>query len=332
MSRSTIAGEEIRLKARFKDDLGDGAMASGVWLHIFQPGVPVTVDGSTSYYTTSNEYEYLGEGIFQYGFTPPTSGPEGAWTDIWSGILNGQLISGEFTFDVYGGGEVVELGNQLFVNNLVEVTLSSGIMASDGSYLSEGYTFEFLTTTSPTYTSIRKVKLEAGGFISALPDLTLQMAILEASLEADQLDFTSQNSNASKNTALYEHARREWTTCKVALGLIDNLTTHGLKSKTLGDLHVEYDTNAVFKTMQRIIDCLSKWEPQIMAGGYAKEAQQPVGVIKGEYDIERPHTGRLWEPMDSSYSDPLPAANTEGKRTIYHQRYKNLYKNKKRFW
>jgi hypothetical protein len=332
LSRETIAGQEIKLRARFKDDLGEGAQASGVWLHIFQPSVPVTVNGSTAYFTTSDEHEYLGEGIYQYGFTPPGHVPEGTWTDVWSGILNSQLVSGEFTFDVYGGGEAVEVGDQLGVNNIVEVTLTSGIMATDGTYLTDGYSFEFLTTTSPAYTNIRKIKLEAGGYLNELPDLTIQIAILEASLEVDQLDFTAQNSTASKNTALYQHARREWTTCKTSLGLIDNLTTHGLKVKTLGDLHVEYDTNAVFKTIQRIISCLEKWEPQIIAGGYAKVAQQPRGVIKGEKDPERPQTGRLWEPIDSSYSDPFPAANTEKKITSSHQRYRNVYKNKKRYW
>lgn len=330
MSRSTIAGQEIRLKARFKDDLGEGAQASGIWLHIFQPSTPVMVDGSTSYLTT-NDIEYMGEGVYQYGFSPPDCVPEGTWTDLWSGVLNCQLVSGEFTFEVYGGGDLEEIGGQLHQNNLVEVVLSSGIMATDGSYLSAGYSFEFLTTTSPAYTSIRKVKLEVGGFINELPDLTIQMAILEASLEADQLDFASQNSYASKNTALYEHARREWTTCKVALGLIDNLTTHGLKSKTLGDLHVEYDTNAVFKTMQRIVACLEKWEPQLISGGLAKASQQPRRVVKGEYDPDRPKTGRLWEDTDSSYSDPFPAANTEKRRTG-HQRYKNIFKSKKRPW
>jgi hypothetical protein len=332
VSRSTIAGQEIKLRTRFKDDLGYGAQASDVWLHIFQPSTPITEDGSGSYFSTGSDYEYIGEGIYQYGFTPPDGAAEGTWTDLWSGILNGQLVSGEFTFEVYGGGAAEEIGDQLSINNLVEVVLSSGIMASDGTYLTDGYSFQFLTTTSPSYTNIRKVKLEVGGFINQLPDLTIQIAILEASLEADQLDFTSQNSLASKNTAFFQHARREWTTCKVALGLIDNITTSGLKSKTLGDLHVEYDTNAVFKTMERIVACLSKWEPQIMAGGYAKDAQQPRGVIKGQYDPERPHTGRVWEPMDSPYSDPFPAANTEGKRSPSHERYRGLYKKGKRFW
>lgn len=332
MSRQTIAGQEIKLRAKFKDDLGEGTQASGVWLHIFRPSTPVNMDGSDSYFSTNSDFEYIGEGIYQYGFTPPDCAPEGSWTDLWSGTLNCQLVSGEFDFDVYGGGELEEIGNQLYLNNIVEVNLYSGIRATDGSYLSDGYSFEFMTTTSPSYTNIRKVKLEAGGFVNNIPDTTIQTAILEASLEADQLDFTSQNINASQNTSFFQHARREWTTCKTSLGIIDNLTTTGLRSKTLGDLHVEYDSNAVFKTMERIMACLAKWELQIQAGGYLRAGNQPRGVIKGELDSERPHTGRLWESTDSSYSDPLPAANTEGRRSSSYQRYKGLFKKNKSWW
>ena len=328
MSRQTTAGQEIKLRAKFKDDLGEGTQASGVWLHIFKPSTPVTVDGSTSYFSTGSDFEYIGEGIYQYGFTPPDCAPEGSWTDLWSGILNCQLVSGEFSFDVYGGGELEELGEQLYQNNLVEVNLYSGIRATDGSYLTDGYSFEFMTITSPAYTNIRKVKLEAGGFINNIPDTTIQTAILEASLEADQLDFTAQNTNFSQNTSFFQHARREWTTCKTSLGIIDNLTTTGLRSKTLGDLHVEYDPNAVMKTIERIISCLEKWEPQINAGGYTRVSRQPRGVIKGEYDPERPKTGRLWENSDSSYSDPYPAANTERKRSSSYQRYRGIFKRK----
>jgi len=331
LPREITAGQEMNLRARFKDDLGTGTQASGVWLHIFEPSVDVDEDGTGAYFSTNTGYEYLGEGIYQYGFTPPDNAAEGTWVDFWIGILNSQVVSGEFYFSVYSGGEAEEIGNQLFVNNLVEIILSSGIMATDGIYLEDGYSFEFLTTISPSYTTIRKIKLEAGGFINQLPDLTIQMAILEASLEADQLDFTGQNSYASKNTAFFEHARREWTTCKVTLGLIDNLTTSGLKAKTLGDLHVEYDTNIATKTLQRILACLERWEPQLLSGGLSRDAQQPRGVVKGEYDPDRPTTGRLWESSDSSYSDRYPASNTEETRS-YQRRSQNIYKKGKRWW
>lgn len=332
MSRETVAGQEIKLRTRFRDDLGEGAQASGVWLHVFRPSTPIMIDGSTAYFSTDADFEYLGEGVYEYGFTPPDCVPNGVWTDVWSGVLNCQLVSGEFNFEVYGGGEAIEVGNQLATNNIVEVIIDSGLMATDGTYLSDGYSFEFLTTTDPSYTNIRKVKLEAGGFLSGVSDLTLQLAILEASLEADQLDFTSGNAYATQNTAFFQHARREWTTCKVALGIIDNLTTSGLRSKTLADLHVEYDSNVVFKTIQRIMACLEKWEPQLMSGGFSKVSQQPRGVIKGEYDAERPHTGRLWESTDSTHSDAYPAANTETRRNSSYQRYKGIFKRGRRWW
>jgi hypothetical protein len=327
MSREVIAGQEIDLRARFKDDLGDPAVASGVWLHVFEPNAD-TSEEANAVYSTSGELNYIGEGIWEYRYTTSGTAVEGTWTDLWSGILNGQVISDSFNFEVYAAGDVEAIGNQLYVNNLIEVILTSGIMATDGTYLSDGYSFEFLTETDPSYTNIRKVKLEIGSYVEDLPDLTLQLAILEASIEADQITFET-----SKNANFYEHARREWTTCKVAFTLLDNVTSHGLKSKTLDNLRVEYDTGAVNRTIMRILDCLQKWEPQVIAGGYSKQSQQPAYVVKGELDYDRPVVGRMWAPtMDTTgTSDKRPAANTTDKLSDS-RRFERVWKEKKRFW
>lgn len=325
MSREVIAGNKINLRARFRDDLQEAALASGVSVHVFDPDATHPLDVAAAYL---NVYDptYLGEGIYQYEFYVPDDADEGTWHDLWYGTLNTQLLSGEFSFEVYAAGEAVELGEQLGINNIIEVTLSSGIRGADGTYLSDGYSFEFMTTTSPTYTTIRKVKLEAGGFLSDLPDLTIQLSILEASLEADQLNFTS-----SRNESFFQHARREWVTCKTAVGLIDNITSHAIKAKRLGDLEVEYDSGAVLKTISRMMECLGKWEPQLIAGGYALDSQQPVYAVKGYYDPDRPNIGRLWSDMDNSLSDRVPGANTKDVESTS-RRYKNVFKSKKRFW
>jgi len=327
MNREVIAGQEIDLRVRFKDDLGDPAVASGVWIHIFEPGVD-TSEEVNAFVSSSGQVEYIGEGIFEYSFTTPGTATEGTWSDLWSGILNGQVISEEFNFEVYNAGELEYLTNQLYNNNLVEVTLSSGIMATDGTYLDDGYSFEFLTETDPAYTNLRKVKLEIGSYLEDLSDLTLQLAIFEASLEVDQISFET-----DQNTEFYQHARREWTTCKVAFTLLDNIASHGLKSKTLDNLHVEYDTNAVNRTILRIMDCLQKWEPQVIAGGYALDAQQPVRFVKGEYDYDRPIVGRMWAPTNDNagVSDKRPGANYMDKLSSS-RRFERAFKSRKRFW
>jgi len=327
MSREVIAGQEIDLRARFRDDLGDPAIASGVWIHIYEPDVD-TSEEANAIYSTSEQLEYIGEGIWQCEYLTPGTATEGTWSDVWSGILNGQVITGSFNFYVYSAGEVEEIGNQLYSNNVIEVTLSSGIMATDGTYLSDGYSLEFLTTTIPSYTNIRKVRLEIGSYIEDITDFTLQLAILEASLEADQITFEEE-----PNTDFYNHAVREWTTCRAAFTLLDNVTSHGLKAKTLDNLRVEYDTNAVNRTLMRIVNCLEKWEPQVIAGGYAKAAQQPKGVIKGEYDYDRPPIGRLWTPTTdtSGISQSTPGSNYIGKTSIS-RRYEKVFKSRRRWW
>jgi hypothetical protein len=327
MDREVIAGQEIDLRARFRDDLTEPAVASGVWLHIYEPGVD-TSEEANAIYATSGELEYIGEGIWQCEYTTHSMATEGSWTDLWSGILNGQVITGTFNFYVYSEGEAEAIGNQLYTNNLIEVTLSSGIMATDGTYLTDGYSFQFLTQIDPAYTNIRKVKLEIGSYIEDLQDITLQLAILEASIEAGQITF-----EAERNANFYSHARREWTTCKTAFTLLDNVASHGLKAKTLDNLRVEYDTNAVNRTLMRIMDCLQKWEPQVIAGGYAKQAKQPVYVVKGEYDYDRPIVGRMWAPTTDTTgtSDRAPAANYVDKLSDS-RRFEKVYKSKKKFW
>ncbi len=325
MSRTVTAGEQINLRAKFKDDYGDASVASGISLYIFESNVEEPFNLSNAYLTV-NDPSYLGEGIYEYGFDVPDPALGGTWTDVWYGTLNMQVLSGIFNFTVSSGGEVESFGNQIFTNDLIEITLASGVMATDGTNLETDYVFEFMTTTAPSYTNIRKVKLEIGGYVADLDNITIQTAILEASLEADQLTFASE-----RNTSLYEHARREWATCKVSFMLLDNVTSHALKSKSLGDLRVEYDTGAVVKSMMRIMDCLQKWEPQLLSGGYAKDAQQPMRVVKGESDWDRPAIGRLWSSTDSYLSDRFPAANTKSKDSSSY-RFERIYRNRKKFW
>ena len=153
-----------------------------------------------------------------------------------------------------------------------------------------------MTTISPAYTSVRKVRLEVGGFIKNVPDYTLQTAILEGSIEADILTFQT----SDINTSLYEHARREYVTCLAASSLLNNISSGSLRSKTLGDLSVWYNPDALKDAMGRALDCLDKWEAQVIAGGYARAGTNPARVIKGELDPDRITPGRLWESTEKN--------------------------------
>ena len=311
--RSIRSGQIISLRARFLDDLNEAIQASNVFVHIFEPDVDTT-DNSLAI-VVSGVPTYLGQGIFEYAYTVPDAGPEGTWHDKWEGELSSQDLETTFGFSVLTAGVFSSIENQLFNNDLVQITIPSGLMALDGSELEDEYTFEFMTVTSPSYTNLRKVRLEVGGFIGSLEDDTIQTSILEASLEADVLTFSTTRINSN----LYLHARREYVTCLAASMLTNNLGNMQLKAKTLGDLSVQYDTNGIRDLLRKLEDCMSKWMPQLIAGGGARAATQPMGVVKGSSDPDRPAIGRLWDNRGSK-----PIANTRLKSSDQ-RRYMNTY-------
>lgn len=303
MSRSISAGESIKLRARFKDDLGQIVQADEAYLHIYEPDEDTSdIDNAI---LVSGIPLYIGNGIFEYEYTVPSDAVTGVWQDVWYGVLPNQTVSGIFAFSVVNGGIAESIENQLYPNNIVSVTLTSDILALDGTSLSENYAFEFLTTTIPSYTNIRKIRLEAGGFLGGIEDDAIQTAILEASIEADVLTFAT----SITNNNLYQHARREYTTCLASFLLVQNTGNQLLKSKTLADLSVSYDTTGVNKMLDKLRSCVERWEPQLLAAGGAKSMAQPAYVVKGELDPDRPMVSRMWSPTDG-ISGRIPAANT----------------------
>ena len=325
MSRRKVrAGETIPLRARFRDDLTDPAQASSVYIHLYEP--ETTEFELTNAYTVSGVPTYLGEGIYEYEFAVPSDGPDGIWFDEWEGVLTGQDLTTRLSFEVSASGVIENLPAQLYNNNIVQITVSSGIQAIDGSSLTEDFEFEFLTITSPSYTNTRKVRLEVGAFIPSIEDDTLQTAILEASLEADILTFNS----TKINDALYQHARREYVTCAASALLLHNIGSLLLKAKTLDNLHTEYDTKGVQKTLDKLTGCLEKWEPQLLSGGGAKSIRSPQYVVKGEQDPDRPAVSRMWQSTElGTISRRIPAAN-DARRPAGNRRF--LRTHRKKYW
>lgn len=303
--REGRVGETIKLRARFQDDLGDNIEAGNVFIHVYIPSVE-TFDPANAL-LVSGIPTFLGQGIFEFDYPIPSNAPAGTWHDEWEGNLELQTVSGVLTFTVIDGGIVVPLEAQLFQNNVVEVTLTSGIQATDGSSLDEEFKFEFMTEINPAHTSVRKIRLEIGAFVQDLFDDTLQTANLEASIEADLLTFLK----STQNVPLYQHARREYVTCAASSILLNNIQQNILRSKTLGDLHVEYDSKGLTMAMNRSMDCMDKWEPQLLAAGLAKASRNPKMVVKGEKDPDRPIQSRMWQSTDDGgLTRRIPAANT----------------------
>lgn len=303
-NRSVRAGDTIPLRVRFRDDTGEISPATEVYIHIFEPDKDT--DDLSQALVISGVATNLGEDIWEYQYTVPSTGPAGSWEDKWQGKLTYQSLTALFSFNVVASGTIEDLGNQLNQNNYITVTLQAGIAATDGTTLDNDYTFSFLTIASPIYTSVRKVLLEAGGFIGTVSDLTIQLAILEASLEADVLTFAVPDAVRP----IFKHARRQYTTCLTALTLLQNLGI-GLRSKTLDNLSVAYDTNSIRDMVTRLLGCVARWEPQILAGGLAATAREPSYVVKGALDPDRPLVSRSWQPAsEGGLSKGIPAANT----------------------
>jgi len=320
-NRSIRAGQTLVLRARFRDDLEQVTQASGVYIHIFEPDVDTSDLGLAL--LVSGIPTYLGEGIFEYSFLVPACGPEGAWHDVWEGQLTCQDIAAVLSFSVTTAGAFSQIENQLFNNDLVQITIPSGILATDGSSLGSEYSYEFMTTTSPSFTNVRKVRLEVGGFIDGIEDDTIQTSILEASIEADILTFAQTRTNSK----LYLHAKREYVTCLASSMLLNNLGNLQLKSKTLGDLSVQYDTNGIRDMLGKLDRCIEKWIPQLISGGGAKAATQPSYVVKGALDPDRPSIGRLWDN-----SGDKPIGNVKVRNETQRRYFKTYWPRSKRWW
>lgn len=179
--------------------------------------------------------------------------------------------------------------NQLVTNMQVLISLSSTIKNISGQSIGTDTEFYFTTIYDPLYSSVRKLRLEVGSFIKDLPDDTLNLAIFEASLMANGINW-AKNSNSD----FFRFARREWVTCKAAETLLNNIVALlGATSKKLDNLEIHYDSKIGQVLLDKVQNCLAKWEAEVISGGHA--IQSPSFVVKGDLDPDAPHVGRMWE-------------------------------------
>jgi hypothetical protein len=291
-SRDPIrTGQSGRLRVQFVDSAGLPIEATGVTVDLFAPGLDPDVDPATS---SGLVPTHIGLGVFELVFT--AGSPGGSWIDRWTGNILGSGTTALQYFTVLDSGAILSYPiHGLQENTLVEINLSSEIADLSGNQLEEDFTFRFSTTYTPLYSSVRKVKLEAGGIIGNLADDTINLAILEASLEADVINFRKTITNEN----IFQHARREYVTCSAAMGLSQNILANGgvIKSKMLADFKVDYDVNVLGDLLNNLNDCAKKWEAQVQTGGGARVVKNPKMVVKGDLDPDRPATGRQWYRM-----------------------------------
>lgn len=193
------------------------------------------------------------------------------------------------------GDTSIQLTDNMQVVIELDPLITNGANVSIGSPV-----FFFTTVCNPFYSSLRKVRLEIGAYIQNVSDDTLNLAIFEASLAADQLSWFKTggsgfcgNTQPGRDNDFFKFARREWVTCTASQHLMQNFLT-GMKSKKLDNLEVQYELIKPAEIMLKKLDaCVQKWEKEIKSGGRA--IQKSNFVVKGESDPEDPHVGRMWE-------------------------------------
>ena len=330
---SALRGTEITLTAYFLDagdNYADPNPLSSLKLDIYPPGkdprtgaeqseasvynVSLTNPGEGPYADPLKTIEKIDTGKYRYTFLIPADSDFGAALDNWRGVVDSQNLNEVFTFTVVGGGSVGT--TQLYENNAVIIELKSTIAATDGTTLGQDYRWHFTTTYNPIYSSVRRVRLDLGPLIKDIPDDTINLAIFEASLEANALIFGVLNPS---NWKYFHFARRQYVTCLAEVILLGSLMGSGgggAKSKRLADLDVDYDGN-LDDLMSKALACLAKYEPVLTSAGElaAGTSQRPSMVIKGISDPDRPNVGRGWEPTSSYLGADvqMPAANIKSR-------------------
>lgn len=188
------------------------------------------------------------------------------------------------------------LVNPLIENTMVRVTLQDVKGTDEETYLSSPdsldreYVLFFAPVINPANATIEVIRALMGAFIDRVPDTTIAMLILEATLTAEAI------SNAViTNAALYQLAKRKWVQCKVAYDLLfPTMFESSGKTKRLAEMMVSWEGISPREKMlmyEKFKECIEKWEEILKSGG---QGNRPIMTIKGLADPDRPMTGRGW--------------------------------------
>lgn len=186
--------------------------------------------------------------------------------------------------------------DEIFDNNIVTITLDSSVADTDGNTLGVNTSFYFGTVYDPFYAGIRHTKLRLGTLSSYYPEETIAMAIWDASREADafapHIDIILAGDSVG-----YARARTQFVICFAAWVLVSGgggATGESVR-KRLSDFDVSRSPGSGKDFDDDLKDCISYYQAIIEGGGILGKLHKPVGVVKGDYDIDAPHFGRLWE-------------------------------------
>jgi hypothetical protein len=205
--------------------------------------------------------------------------------------------------------------DQLYNNNIVILTLDSTVADTEGKKLASHYTTYFTTPYTPLYSSLRRIRLDLGPLITDVPDETIMLAILEASIQTTAMSF----STTIASVEFFNFAKREYTTCLAELTLVKALLGDtGLSdkiSKKLGDLNISRGGLVGLRdTLIGLENCVATWEVSVQTGGAVtpNTSVKPETSVKGTWSQDGIVVNRQWEPTTGiGTTNAQSSANTD---------------------
>jgi len=196
-------------------------------------------------------------------------------------------------------------------NILITVTIKNDLTSSTGIILDDDtdYTFQFTTRYEPLFSSINIIRGEIGGFISDVPDDTINLLIYENSV------FLNERAETTYTTYTAPYEYRQWTKCKTEYDLLHGKLLKFLQeagrgqgdTKKLGDLSISRTLGGtgtdIARGLQPALDkakkCYEFWWGIISGGSQAlraiKGSTATVGVTPQDIRFTR-----NWEMLPPS--------------------------------
>ena len=216
---------------------------------------------------------------------------------------------------------------ELRQNNLVSVKLFSPVAGISGLTLEDDYEFYFTTEYHPLYFTVRRMRLNLGRLLDEVPNDTINLAISEASREAQELIFTQHilpSQNAFLNFTMTQYTR--YAAELILINAMSDYVEHNktiTRSKQLADLKISHSGRTMQqfqKLREQAENNKEKWERVLNSAGEIGPGTSlhPVIAVKGQNDPDRPELGRLWADTWFFGPNAYPASNinvsTPGKR------------------
>jgi hypothetical protein len=315
MARTGTQGTTVRLYIEVRDIYGvlvDSDFTPLVSVFPFDADPRVSWTQDTEALILDDVAIREAQGLYYYEYLIDIDAHTGVWFDRWKVSIDNVESLAVLQFTVTQSSPVtdiesIQMGNVplLLENNVIVVTLSDTIRATDGSFLVGGCQYYFTTQYNPLYSSVRRVRLRAGRHLNNVPDDTINLAIFEASLYADDITFgmvfppldpdgypgisyqqyhgtpwkgvgpAFYGIRTKSGGAYLSRARIEFTTCMAVHFILSNNLGQFQKRKRLGDFEVEYGDNSLKVYMDDLHKECKDWEAVLNSGGYLTQGASP---------------------------------------------------------